>query len=492
MATGDVTITIIDGGAAIVVTAASVQAVIGTAETGPTATVVATANPNTLDSVFGVGKLREAGGLAILAGGTVLACRAATVTAGVASAVTAASLGTSVVTVTGTPLDDYFFVFKVVNGGTVGTTGITFQLSLDAGRTYGPVLSLGTAVLYAVSESGVTLNFAAGTLLAAGTAKFGCIGPKPDAAGIVACLSALQASPYANAGWGSGNIADVVSAADAATVSLQLETMATNYVFSRFIMTARDASPAAIWGGTAETESTWIGSLQTAFSATQAKRDCVAGGYYNMPSPFPTPVASAPRYRRPGAWALAVRQVTIPPQRHAGRVRDGALINIVTDPTTDPLDGFIYHDERVNPGLDVARFASFRTRIGYPGWYVQNPNLMSPPGSSFTILPYGNVMDVACGIVHQVGQADINSDIRLNPNGTIYENEALALEAAFLNAINIYMTATQMISSVRVAVDRTNNVLATSTINVSVTIVSRGYISTEIISIGFQNPLTAG
>lgn len=492
MPTGDVTITIIDGGAAIVVPGGTVQAVIGTAETGPVATVVATANPNTLDSTFGVGKLREAGALAILAGGTVLAVRCATVTAGVASAVTAASLGTSVVTVTGTPLDDYFVIFRVGTGGTIGVAGITFQISLDAGRTYGPVLSLGTAVLYAISESGVTLNFAAGTLIAAGTAKFGCVGPKPDAAGIVACLQALQASPYANGGWGSGNIAEVVSAADAATIALQLETMATNYVFTRFIMTARDASPAAVWGGTGETESTWIGSLQTAFSATQAKRDVVGGGYYNMPSAFPTPSASAPRYRRPGTWALAVRQVTIPPQRHAGRVRDGALTNILIDPTVDPLDGFIYHDERVNPGLDIARFSSIRSRIGYPGMYIQNPNLMSPPGSSFTILPYGNVMDVACGIVHQVGQADINSDIRLNPNGTIYENEALALEAAFLNAINIFMTANQMISSVRVSVDRTNNVLATSTVNVSVTIVARGYISTEIISIGFQNPLTAG
>jgi hypothetical protein len=173
-------------------------------------------------------------------------------------------------------------------------------------------------------------------------------------------------------------------------------------------------------------------------------------------------------------------------------VRDGALANVVIDPTTDPIDGFVYHDERLNPSLDGARFASARTRVGLPGFYNVNPNLLSPLGSVFTILPLGNVMDVACSIVHQVGQQEINSDIRLNANGTIFENEALAIETEILGAINAQMTATSEISSATVTVDRTNNVLATSIVKIAVTIVARGYILEEDVTIGFQNPFAAG
>jgi hypothetical protein len=42
----------------------------------------------------------------------------------------------------------------VVSGGTVGTTGITYKLSRDAGRHYGNTLALGTATTIAVSNAG--------------------------------------------------------------------------------------------------------------------------------------------------------------------------------------------------------------------------------------------------------------------------------------------------------------------------------------------------
>jgi hypothetical protein len=43
-----------------------------------------------------------------------------------------------------------------------------------------------------------------------------------------------------------------------------------------------------------------------------------------------------------------------------------------------------------------------------------------------------------------------------------------------------------------VTVNRTNNILATSIVKITVTIVARGYILQEDIEIGFQNPFAAG
>lgn len=572
MPTGDVEITILDGGAAVVVPGASVQVCVGPSDSGTAATVVATQNPNTLVNTYGYGPMPEAGALSCLAGGTVLAMRAATNTAGSirgkgtvvgggitdatnaspivittnsahglvdGAVVTIASVGgntaangtffidvlssttfsltgstgngaytsggtvttegvnqigtgTSEITVTGTPKDDYYAKVVTVTGGTIGVAGIIIKISLDAGRNFGPNIALGTASTYVIPNTGVTLNFSAGTLVSGDYATFSTIAPATDTAGISACLTALLASPYAVAGWGSMHIVEKLSGANCSTVQGYLNTLATGYVYTRAMVATVDASPPAIYGGTAQTDAAWVSALQTDFSAVDAKRICANAGYYNTPTAFPNSAAGSPSYRRPLSFSLAARQVTIPPQRHAGRVRDGSLQTIIVNPTTDPSDGFVYHDERLNPGLDTARFCSARTRIGLPGYYIVNPNLMSPVGSVFTMLPLGNVMDVACTIAHLVGQQEINNDIRLNSNGTIYENEALAIENVMYGNIKAQMIDTAEISAAVVTVDRTNNILATSIVKITITITARGYVLEEQITIGFQNPFAAG
>lgn len=151
MTTGDVQLTILDGGS-VVVPGLSIQVVIGTSSTGTAAQVVATQNPQTLITTFGYGPLVEAGALSALAGATVLAIKATSNTAGAAAAVTFTGTGTSVITATGAANDSYLVQFLVVTGGTIASAGITFQLSLDAGRTFGPTLALGTANTYVIPQ----------------------------------------------------------------------------------------------------------------------------------------------------------------------------------------------------------------------------------------------------------------------------------------------------------------------------------------------------
>jgi hypothetical protein len=233
------------------------------------------------------------------------------------------------------------------------------------------------------------------------------------------------------------------------------------------------------------------------YSNVSAVRLCVGAGNWNMPSAFTNPSAGTPRFRRNVAWAAAAKQVGIPPQRHLGRVKDGPLPTIVIDSTNDPQDGFIYHNESQTAGLDYlfsgagGRFMTTTTRKK-PGVFITNPLLMATLPTQFSIMPYGNVMDIACAIVKQVGDDFINEDIRLNPNGTIFENDAKFLESTFTSAINSEMLANKMISpGTVVVVDRTNNVRNTGQVNVTITIVSRGYILSMKITIGFNNPAAA-
>jgi hypothetical protein len=505
MASGEVQITVLDGGASIVVPQNNVQVVIGCCSAGTANQIIATTQPQNLQTALGYGALPEAAALSALAGGVVLAIKTTQNATGTAEAVQsgAGNTGTAVVTVTldGTvgAFDDYYVVMKIITGGAVGTSGWTMQLSLDAGRNFGPTILPGTAATYVIPNTGITLNFAAAaaTFTAGNTYKFATTGPSFATGGVQSALTAFANSQYAIAGVGSmllagGTLSTAgtqygIAGADATTIQGYLDTLATGYIFTRMIVSARDAHQPTTYGGAGETDSVWSAAVATDYSAVSAKRICACAGYYNMPTAYPTTACGTPRYRRPLAWALAARQVTIPPQRHAGRVRDGALTQIVIDPTNDPKDGFVYHDERTAPGLDAARFTAAVTRFGKQGFFIKNPNLMSPTGSDFTILPRGNVMDVACNIVHQAGEEEINDDVRLNPSGTLYINDALTIQTQIGNALKDNMLSSSEISGYGVVVDQTHNVGADSKVPINVTIQGRGYILEEDITISFQN-----
>jgi hypothetical protein len=491
--TGDVEIQIIDGGGAVVsVPASSVQVVIGACSSGAAAQVVASRDPNALKAAVGSGPGVEAAATIIAAGGTALFMKAATATPGVASAVTQTG-GGAVIGVSGEPLDAYLVKILWTKAGTVGTDGGRFKLSLDAGRTYGPDIALGDADTYLIPGTGLTLSFAAGNLAVGDTATFGCTEPLTDTAGVEACLVALEASPFSTSGWGSMHITGPWTGAEAATIQGFLDTMVTTKTWTRTILTIRDADLPEVYGGIGESEADWISAILLDVSALSAKRVCMCAGHYNIPSLFATSIAGLPRYRRPGAWALAARQVSFGgtvrggPQTHAGRVSDGALAQIVVDPTNDPSDGFIYHNELSSPALDDARFCSFTRRKGKGGFFVRNPNLMSPTGSSFKLLPHGLVMDIGCSLEHQVMEEQVNSDVRTNDNGTIDEIAAQGIELVMRGALRDQMLAKGMISGFTFTIDRTNNVLATSIVKYSSELRSRAYVLQIDGSIGFGN-----
>lgn len=489
-ATGNVELTILDGGAGVVnVPATTVQVVIGTCSGGTANAIVASRNANTLATAVGYGPSVDAAAMAIAAGATVLHIKATSSSAGVASAVVAFATGTSVVTVSGAPYDAYLVKMVVVVGGTIGTTGIQIKISLDAGRTYGPNISIGTATSYAITGTNLTLAFAAGTMVAAEYVTFGCTEPLPATAGVSAALTALQASPYAVTGWGSMHIGGVWTGANATTIQGYLTTLETARIYTRAIITARDNALPTAYGGAGETDAVWAAAVALDYSAVASKRICACAGFYNMPSAYPVAAAGAPILRRPLSFALAARQVTIPAQRLASRVRDGSLQQIVIDPTNDPSDGFNYHDEANAPALDVARFTAARKRDGRPGFYISNPFLMSTTGSVFNLLPKGAVMDIGCTLFQQLAVDNVNDDIPLNTNGTIDEIAAQGIETTIRNAMNEQMLSTGMLSSpgVVIAVDRTNNVRTTEHVNIAATLYGKGYVRQINATIGFAS-----
>lgn len=396
--------------------------------------------------------------------------------------------GTSVPTQTGVPYDDYRFQLKVILGGTIGTGPITFQLSLDQGRTFGPTIALGTASTYTVPQSGLVIAFAAGTLVTGDMITFITTAPLWNDAGVSAAITTIQGSGY---NWGAGiYVVGVSAGADATSIEGYLDTLATAYRYSFAWVDARDYKPADA------TEATWMSSIQSDYSATSCVRVIASGGWYNIPSSIVNQsVGGLPRYRRPGGWALACRSVALnAPQVLLSRVSDGALGKIIVNPSVDPQDGNIYHDERINPGLgstnnQTGRFASMRTRIGLgTAFYNDEPWTLAPAGSDFNLLPYRQVMDVGATLTHQTLQLLINSSVRLNPNGTIVEKDARKIESIGGNAYAVGMTSVGMISSATFVLSRTDNIATTKTVNATGRFVALGYILEIDVSLGYQSP----
>ena len=428
----------------------------------------------------------------------------------VGAVMTSNSASTGAAYLTGTPNDDYYVQAQFLSDFTAGTAGGLVALSLDAGRTYGPAIPLGTALTLALADSGtgaydtgLTLHVVTGKTYKSGDImRASSTAPQPDATGVAAAITALR--NYLLIGGGGGypiaKICGDVDSTFAAAVQADLTTDAAAYFFERAIVDARDASPPTAWGGTGEDDTTWAAALLSDFGSANAPRVSVAAGWYNIPSSFPTLFASVPVYRRPLGYAYAARQVAIPSQRHAGKVggNDGGPLAIVqVNAARDAADGFFYHDSGSSPALDYflpggsGRFATGRRRARKVGLFLCNPLTLAQAGSNFAMLPQGLVMDVACSIAHDVLEDYVNADLLTNANGTLADTEAATIRGAVEDAIDDNMTNVAMISGRVVVVDTSQIITTTKKLVVTITIQGRAYVLEVDVTLGFANALAA-
>lgn len=129
----------------------------------------------------------------------------------------------------------------VVNGGTIGTNGITFDISLDGERTVKRV-RLGTASSYTVPYVGIVISFGAGTLVAGDRYTFTTTAPMWDGTGLAAARVALATQQKLARSWMP--IGDVPNSTFAGYVTTQVnayETESDRFVYAR--CSVRDRLP---------------------------------------------------------------------------------------------------------------------------------------------------------------------------------------------------------------------------------------------------------
>ena len=136
--------------------------------------------------------------------------------------------------------------------------------------------------------------------------------------------------------------------------------------------------------------------------------------------------------------------------------------------------------------VDTAGYASARTYAGRRGVYLTRGQMLAPAGSDYRTEERRRVMDRACTLVRAAQLNYLNSDVRLNPDGTL---AGIALFRSISQQPLDQMARAGAISAGRVEIDPLQDILSTETITTEIAIVPLGKIATINTTLSFVNPL---
>ena len=475
-----VQITELDGAVGILPeTQGRILAIVGPSSSGPTDTPATFARKSDVVANYERGPLVEAAAYALEKyGRPVCLVRTGQSVAGsypAAAAHGGTVTGTSTVTVDngGTePDDDYECYFIVITGGTIGTAGITFQWSLDGGRTLSPVTALGTANSFVFPDSGgIGIDFAAGTLVAGDLVTFRADAPNWNASEIGDALDALFAS---NINWEICQIVGPIDGTTFDTIDPKFTGAIANGKFRSWVGHARMPN-------LAETEAAYLTALDGIFSAKATVHGELCAGAAKTSSGV-----SGRSYRRPPSFAIAPLQQVRSEEKNIAEINGNALPGLSIRDSNGNADE---HDESINPGLDDSRFTVLRTWVGYAGVYVNRSRIFSAAGSDFFLHTHRRVLNLAHAALRAYFTRRLSKPVLVDATtGFILEEEAREIEAAATAALKAVLSGGPKASGWSVTISRTDNLLSTKTLTGDARVIPLAYPEFINIELGFINP----
>lgn len=484
MSQPQVTITELDGALGVLPeTAGRLLALMGVASSGPLDTPATFARVTDVRSTFGNGPLVEAATYYIEKyGKPVVLVRTGETVVGAFPATTVVvfvGTGTSVITVDAagtTPHDDYEFYFKVIAGGTIGVAGITFQWSLDGGRTLSPVTALGVATDFAFPDSGPagtepTIDFAAGTLVAGDVATFRGDAPNWNSTEIGTALDALFASVV---NWENVHVVGAIDGTTFDVIDPKFTGAITSGKYRGWVGHTRMPN-------LGESEAAYLTAMAAIFDSKATVHGEVCSGAAKTISGV-----TSRQYRRPSSFAVASREGAVSEEINIADVNLGTLPGIsIRDANGNPDE----HDESNNPGLDDARFTVLRTWEGIQGVYVNRPRILSAAGSDFDLFTKRRVLNITHAALRIYFIRRLNKPILVDKkSGFILESEALEIESGALAAMRSVLLAKPKASGIQFSLSRIDNILSTKTLTGTARVIPLAYPEFIDLEVGFLNP----
>lgn len=380
--------------------------------------------------------------------------RCDTTTPGAYSSIVHSGGGTAVVTAGATaPYDDFDVLIKFVLGATIGVAGATYTYSLNGGEDVSAVLALGTATEIIIPNTNISVEFAAGTVVAGETLAFTTTRPLPTNTDLPAALEALRVTSSAfEAVLIDGHAADTT----VALVALWLLDLNKVGKFPTVFMNVRPMNAG-------ETETQYHDAMATLLASAVGLDIVLCADTIDLVSPFRGISQPRPFSLGVAAKAMSVTIGVEPAEIGLGPVQ-GAKI---TDARGNPK----HHNEEKFPGLDDLRLTTARTVEGFEGVYITNTNLMSPTGSDFVFLPHARTMNraaaIAWALLTRLLSKGVTKDPKVGPNGErhIAEHAAQLIEQLVNDAIQRELAGA--VDDIKFRVSRTDDISSNQGANIT-------------------------
>jgi hypothetical protein len=352
-------------------------------------------------------------------------------------------------------------------GGALGAAQFTY--SLDGGNTVKGPLLVPASGKYAPADTGLLLTFA-NALVATDAWSCSTTSAGFTTTDLTNAMNAALADPRT---WGIVHVVGAASTVSgAAAVAAALDGLLTTAEKTLF----RYAR------GIVEFPSDTDGNTLNAVASTVSARVCPCAGFAYVRSQL-----NGSQWYASAAWPFAARLNAIPLSEDPGRVLTGGLTNTALSGANTTLPKG--RDEAATPGLDAGRFTTLRTLTGRAGVFVTAGRTLANPGSDYSLIQMGRVMDVACAATRDVLLDQLNATVRVDPDtGQILEKDAQAIENEVGARLAAVLVNPGDASAASVVVNRTANILSSQTLYVSVRVVPLGYARAISTDIGFQNP----
>jgi hypothetical protein len=396
-------------------------------------------------------------------GGSVVFMPTTCSVAGSLSAVVQTGAVGPLVTVSGTPNDDYQAQAVITAGGVLGVA--KFKYTLDNGKNWQEDNTVPVGGAFVIPNTGVTATFASGTQLVGTTHTFTGTAPMWNATNLGTAFTALSTPPYSALEWdfalGSGAHATAAAGATQfAGLQTQLSTLASTYFRHK--------------GGITDVGNDTAANVITSMGAVVGVRCLGPFGGFVAPSAKPFAGWGSPLRRTSGAFGyLAARSLI---STDLKRVRSGPIPGCLS----------ITHDGWLqDAGLNSIKISTLRTYSNSVGFFATQGHLKSQSGSDFKYWQHRRIMDVACNYVYGKQTTFIGGGFNVLSDGTgrLEPGDADAFETEVNEGLRALLRQPTNaegkqghVTGVSYKIDRTVNVLNTGLLVSQVAITSLAYI----------------
>lgn len=478
------TLTVRDGGLALISTQTSLPLIIGYASGGTANTLYVTTDPQSCKDTLGHGAAVELALPVIAQAGGALVLATATTVAAVNGSLTPARTSTSTGTIaaTGAALRSYRASIVITTTGTVATG--KFKYSLDGGYTYSPTITIPGGGTYSPPGSGITWTFTPGagpvffeagdTFTGTNTAAFYNVTDLGNAyTAFTAQIGIRKIDQVYFAGSPASATAGATLAASVATFGTTLQSQ---HQFTRIVMDSSGSDTGA--------------NCLTNFSSTFSdSRVCACFGEADVVSLDPIQGFGVPRI--PASQVVAERAAGAEISENLGRALSGALRGVRAITKDEYLNTVFSADDKIttlrtDPDLGA-------------GFYITSGYLKSASGSDFMYYDYGRSLDRGCKIIVPIQATWKNRKVRTLTDGTgaIDPRDAQPLADSVRSALKSGLeTPTKdglpsHVSGQQYDINLTNNVQQTRTLQTTYAQVPNPPIETVATVVGFATKVTA-